>query len=274
MHRPLRALSGVGLCSTVLLLVVTPCRAEPAAAGPRRSIASSVYGGGGESELTSNESGSDIFDERHIGVGGLATLRPWTGPGGETALSYGGFLQLGLTGELRLHRVKSCVFECEEPLDGTWHPEGHFGLRLGIGYDSDLVGLRGGVLYLDSVSALIAELMVSPDVNFRLGRRDSVWVEAGVGAYDASTSLRPGVYAAFSFVPRKPFTVSLHYGLHAGIGSLGHTAIQVGARSDLGVGVDLSPRVRVGAGVSHQAPVGFSFKGGMWEGRAEASFRF
>ena len=181
---------------------------------------------------------------------------------------------LGVTGELRLHRVISCMFLCEPPLEEGWHPEAHFGLRLGIGYDSNWVGVRGGVLYADSVSAWIADLLVSPDLELRFGPRDRMWVELGVGAYDASTSLRPGVYAGFSFLPAKKLTFSLHYGAHAGTGTVGHTVPQIGGRADARVMYEVTPGVQLGVGVSHQESSGFTFDEGMWEGRIEARFSF
>jgi hypothetical protein len=269
-RRSRQAIAFVGAGAALLLLPAT----ASAGAAPSRDVAPSAYGGGGEVQVDNNETAPDRFDERHIGVGALAIVRPWLSPEDPSHLGSGGFVMFGATGELRLHRVISCMFLCEPPFGDGWHREAHFGFRLGIGYDFDWIGVRGGVLYADSVSAWIADLLVSPDLELRFGPRDQMWVEVGVGAYDASTTLRPGVYAAFSFIPVKKLTLSLHYGAHAGKGTLDRTVPQIGARIDARVMYELTRDVSLGLGVSHQESSGFTFDEGMWEGRIEARFRF
>jgi hypothetical protein len=131
-------------------------------------------------------------------------------------------------------------------------------------------------LYADAVSAWIAEMFVSPDLQLRFGPRKLIWLELGVGAYDLSTNFRPGVYAGLSFMPKSQLTVALHYGAHAGTGNLGNGARdrQLGGRTDLGLMYDVSPSVRLGAGVAYQEAAGLSFSGGSFEGRLDASFSF
>jgi hypothetical protein len=267
--RPLAA----ALCVVSGLIVSRAAFAdsEPVAK-PRTTVSPSVYGGGGEMRVESDTRPDEVIGELHLGAGSNVVLRPWQTP---ENLDLGAFMLFGATGELRLHKPVSCLYLCDAN-DERWHPEAHFGLRLGIGYDFDLVGIRGGVLYADAVSAWIAEMFVSPDLQLRFGPRKLMWLELGVGAYDVATSLRPGVYAGLSFMPKSRLTVALHYGAHAGTGNLGNGERdkQIGGRADVGVMYDLSPRVRLGAGIAHQEASGFTFDDGSWEGRFDASFSF
>jgi hypothetical protein len=54
-----------------------------------------------------------------------------------------------------------------------------------------------------------------PDVMLRLGRRSVVgWFELGLGAYDASTTLRPGVYIGGGGSPIEQLRLSGQIGIH------------------------------------------------------------
>src|SRR6185295_7049373 len=126
-------------------------------------------------------------------AGVRVALRPWADP--TQRPQAGTLIYLGATGELRELRLANCGYACPGDLQpGSFEQESHFGARAGVGYDFALFGLRGGALLSVSPDARLAETIVMPDVQLRLGYLDQGWFEAGLGAYDASTTLRPGLY--------------------------------------------------------------------------------
>jgi hypothetical protein len=227
------------------------CWAEEATA---RGITGTLYVGAGDAGLSSNEGTPTRYDERHVGAGVLVVLRPWANPKQELREKAGGFVHLGATGELRALRLAECGYACpQDAQSGSFVQEPHFGARAGIGYDFALFGLRGGALLSVSPEARLAETIVMPDVQLRLGYLDQGWFEAGLGAYDASTTLRPGLYIGGG-VPLRDFVLlSLHLGLHAGNGRFVGQVFDMGLRGDVGLEFELGARVRLGVGGNLQS---------------------
>jgi hypothetical protein len=114
-----------------------------------------------------------------------------------------------------------------------------------------------GLLYLDSPKPRIAETLVVPDVQVRFGPASRGWFELGMGAYNASTMLGPGVYVGGGVV-LGDFTIVARYGWHFAIGSFGHTIVQFGGRADVGAMVALLPNLHLGGGAVLQNSRGFA----------------
>jgi len=102
------------------------------------------------------------------------------------------------------------------------------------------------------INAHLAELMLLPDVALRVGPRSILFLTLGLGAYDAPTSLRPGLYAGLS-VPVKRLTAFIHYGLHFELGCYGLTVLQLDPRLDFSLTYAVSQAVSVGVGVASQS---------------------
>jgi hypothetical protein len=74
--------------------------------------------------------------ERHFGLGTLGVLQPWDVPGGAPGEELGGFVQLGLVGELRAHQLVSCGYRAP----ATIGPDSSANPTAGSGGVSRLVG--------------------------------------------------------------------------------------------------------------------------------------
>lgn len=259
------------MAGAVLLQLSSVCWAN----GPEaRDVAVTIHGGGGHSELSNNEGSPTTYDERHVGLGVLGKLHLWSEPSSTPDADLGG-LQLGFVAEARAHRLVDCGYSCAGDERPGFVPEWHFGARVGVGYDFELVGVRGGLLLAAATEARLAEPLLLPDVLVRLGPRRRVWMELGLGAYDASSTLRPGLYVGVVVVAIPRLTASLHYGWHAGTGSLGGTVLQLGDRLDAGLDYRISARLQLGVGGSYQSADGVLELGpGMGEARARLSFVF
>jgi len=216
-------------------------RAAPAS-GAHTRVESAIYGTFGQFGVATNETDS-AFDERSVGVGAEAALalRPF-----RDSEPVGPVLLFGATSEYRALRVIFCGFIC---VDGQDHFTGGsmLGARLGLGYESEYVGVRAGLL-VQGGSVGLAETMWLPDVALRLGPRDRVNLSLGVGAYDVPTTVRPGLYAGLAFGPVRGFTLELHYGLHCTLGDCGETVLQLDPRPDLKLAYALSPKLRASLG--------------------------
>jgi len=236
-----------------------------------------MYGGAGTAEVGNNEGPPARYNERHFGVGALGILHPWDASGGAPGEQLGGFVQFGLVGELRAHELVSCGYSCAGDDRPGFISESHGGVRLGFGYDFRTLGLRGGALFTDSPNARVTRGGIPiPDVQFRFGPRSHGWFEVGLGAYDASTTFRPGVYIGGAAVVAEHLTLSGHYGWHIGIDE--GEAIALGGRLSLGLDYAVRPNLRLGAGASLHNAREFidlvDFTNTMVEGHARASFAF
>jgi hypothetical protein len=242
------------------------CRAEEATA---RGVTGTLYAGVGAAGLSSNEGQPTSYDERHVGAGVLVALRPWADSKQDAPKKVGGFVQLSATGELRALRLAECGWYCPDQVrSGRFEQEQHFGARAGVGYDFAMIGLRGGALLSLSPNARLAETIVMPDVQLRIGRLEQGWFETGLGAYDASTTLRPGVYVGGGIPIREVVLLSLHLGLHAGNGRFVGDVFDMGLRGDVGFGYALGDRVQLGAGGGFQSTA----VGTLWEARTQLGF--
>jgi len=228
---------------------LTSAASAAAPSAQRGNLATTVYGGAGDTKVPSNEV-EDIYDERHFGLGVLASF-PASQAGTEAPESRGFIWQLGLTAERRSLRVVLCGYDCQShPPTSGFVSEGDLGVRAGAGADWSVFGFRAGLLFAGGIHARVAESLPFPDVALRLGTRELLFVTLGLGAYDASTSLRPGLYAGLSVAPTKGFVGSIHYGLHFNNGSTGRTVIDLGTRLDFALDYALSPKLSAGLGIA------------------------
>jgi hypothetical protein len=216
--------------------------------GPQARVESTIYGASGDLGVRTNEADS-AFDEHSVGFGVLSSFRPSHRRESEDAV--GSVLLLGLTSELRARRTVHCGLSCPP---GEFVNGSALGARAGGGYDFRAFGFRVGVLY-SAGSAVLVHPMLLPDVALRLGPRDIAYLSLGLGAYDAPTSVRPGLYVGLSVVLVPRLTASVHYGAHFELGSFGETVFQADPRLDLTLEYALSPRLSVAMGGVSQPSV-------------------
>jgi len=265
MRRIGRVLVAVAVGIVNLLPHARPCWAGETT--PVWSTTGELYAGLGVLEVENNEGDAPEYRDRHLGVGLLAELRPWPHAADSPLQPRGAVFSVGVTGELRANRLLACNYWCTDERPG-YFLDPIVGLRLGAGFDWSLFGLRGGALVaLPPADARIAEAMLVPDVQLRFGSLSAVWGELGLGAYDAATVLRPGTYVGLGVAATRSLSLRAHYGLHAGLGSFGHTVLQLGSRFDAGFHHALSSRLAWGLGGAHQS--NGLFDQGTWEARSE-----
>jgi hypothetical protein len=256
------------LAGCLVLLRSTVCSASDSSS---QLVSASMYGGYGPTGDNTNE-GIARYDVGFTGAGVFGRMHPWARPEGATEEGLGGFFQLGVVGEWHTARLIS-VGPSRSSEDRGFQSEGRGGTQLGVGHDARGFGLRGGVLVSYALIQRVDRFLFLPDVQFRFGSRSRGWLEIGVGAYDASTTLRPGAYVGGGLVVTNPLTLSMHYGFHSPMGTL-----SFGDRLDLGAEYALSRAVRIGGGGSFQRGVGFGlgadFFSGIVEARVQTSFTF
>ena len=239
------------LWGSAVFCLALPARAQSvdAPSAQRGRVETAVYGGAGTTFVGSNEV-EDIYDDRHFGLGLLASF-PASQAGTEQPRSRGFMWLLGLTAERRSLRAVLCGYGCQsQPKIAGFANEADLGIRAGAGSDGHWVGFRAGLLLAGGIHARVAERLLFPDVALRVGPRELGFFTLGLGAYNASTSLRPGLYAGVSFVPLKSLVGSLHYGYHFNDGSLGDTVFQLDSRLDFAVDYALSRKLSVGLSVA------------------------
>lgn len=207
-------------------------------------VEAQIYAESGRLGVEENEA-SSVAELRAVGTGALATLS--LSPFRDSQPS-GAVLLLGATSEYRAQRA-SCAPTCE------FGPEGFvggsvWGGRLGFGYEDSGVGVRGGVLVRGGSISWVRTLVL-PDVAVRIGPRDSVNASFGFGAYDAATSVRPGLYAGLAATMMQRFTLAAHAGAHCDFGACGDSGLQLDTRLDLALEYAISPawRASLGGGV-------------------------
>jgi hypothetical protein len=178
----------------------------------------------------------------------------------------GAFVMLGATFELESLRQTQCGYACygQEPVNQGFKTEPHFGGRVGVGYSFSLVELRGGVLATMPDSRMM-ESMVIPDGLVRIGPRHIGWFELGLGAYDASTSFRPGAFVGGGYGSRRVLQVSGHLGLHLPNGMCCSSVPRFGIRYELGFERALSDVFQIGI-------AGAVWNAELLEGTARVSF--
>ncbi|HEY4103516.1 MAG TPA: hypothetical protein VGM44_06480 [Polyangiaceae bacterium] len=221
------------------LLAPRPARAQESPT-PTREVArveATIYGGSGSEYFMFNE-GHSVDQQRALGLGLLGSLRLGAEPG--VSQPNGTVLLFGVTSELKaLGFAPSFV-------NGAYS-----GFRAGVGYDERWVGGRGGFLIAGG-SALNTETLALPDFALRVGPLDTAYLMLGLGAYDAPTSLRPGIYLGAAVVPIRGLTASIHWGLHLDHGSFGD-GLQLDPRLDFTLGYQLTRAVTIASGVVDQS---------------------
>lgn len=242
-----------GLALTVAAL--PPPRECRAAETTERGVAASVYGGAGKLREPNNESTENAYRVRRFGAGALGVWR--FGRGRSTSDPRQFFLALGGTFELESSHRTECGYGCpyygdtSPSRDRTDERATHFGLRLGGGYTLSLFEFRAGVLTAQpDRDVSYAEPLWMPDVMVRFGRRRIGWFELGLGAYDASTVLRPGAYLGGALGSPAALRVSGHLGLHVPNGLCCSTVTHFGFRGELSAEHAFSDSVAAGVGAA------------------------
>jgi hypothetical protein len=237
-------------------------------AGPARAetvaVTATAYGGYGTTSLGSNEGEPSTYRIRYGGTGVEATAFLLTdGLDSPRVPPNGLAVRLGAVGELRSQRLTACTAGsfCDA-MAVSERAEAHGALRLGAGYELRSAGVRIGVLYADGIRPqIVLRPLIFPDLEVRIGQRNQHHGSIGLGAYDAATSLRPGLNMGFCLV-FNTWQLESHLGLHAGLDQLtgsvlnanGRAAVDVWipsalGRLDLGAAVEPS-LVELHAGVS------------------------
>ncbi|HKY39618.1 MAG TPA: hypothetical protein VJN18_26955 [Polyangiaceae bacterium] len=269
MQRLLGFLGRAGLATVIL---VQHPAASWAAETTGQGVAGSLYAGGGSLEEPNNEGASAIYDERRAGTGVVGVLRfgrdrereRRAKPPMDEALSdqvtedeeetgrdgvseRGVFVMLGVTLELEALRRTQCGYICngEESPDQNFTTEAHFGGRVAIGYSFSLVEFRGGVLGTMPDGRMM-ESIVMPEGLVRIGPRSIGWFELGLGAYDASTTLRPGAFVGGAYGTTRHLRVSGHFGLHLPNGMCCSSVPRFGFRYELAFERALTDAVEIG----------------------------
>ncbi|RYZ05127.1 MAG: hypothetical protein EOO73_21210 [Myxococcales bacterium] len=234
----------------ILLLHTRAAWAEETTA---RGISSTVYAGAGKLSEPNNETSSDAYAVKRAGVAVLGVWRrrlPRTAPPDQDR---GFFAAFGAGIELEDSALQPCsgTYSCFADRIGKHSLGTHVAARLGAGYSWRLFEFRVGVLgALPDARVTYAEPVVLPDVLLRVGDRSLGWFELGLGAYDASTNLRPGVYVGGAIGSDRVLRVSGHVGAHFVNGFCCSTVLGPGIRYELGATHALTDSLRIGAGAA------------------------
>jgi len=262
-----RVLLGLCAASVSLLQQSGACWA---AETTQQGVVASVFAGGGEMSDTNNEGGADEYDVRRFGIGGTGVLRfAGTMPGSQRDL--GAFVLAGAAGELEWTRLTQCGVFCrgrpggeEMVTPGALEQAAKVGVRAGMGYSFSLVEFRVGVLGVaPSADSVFPEPIWSPDVMLRVGRRSLGWFELGLGAYDASTMLRPGAYLGGGGGRVEELRISGHLGVHLVNGQCCQTLMPFGGIAHLDLERAVSRTLVAGVDVKLEAAASLVLAGGL-----------
>jgi hypothetical protein len=232
----------------------------------------------------SNESGDATYDVHRFGFGLTGVLRfrgdaeavPSASPRLDTAPltrrhEARAFLMGNIAEELEWTRLTECGYFCRErttdgypaPTPGPLKVASKVGLRLGAGYSFALVEFRLGALgVMPSSGSAFPDPIWSPDVMLRVGPRNIGWGELGLGAYDASTTLRPGAYVGGGGGRVDVLRVTGHLGLHMVNGQCCQTTMPFGLIAHLDVERALSGSLIAGVDFKWEAAIKEVFAGG------------
>jgi len=236
----------IGVLAAVSLLLQS--RPSWAAETTARGVSSTVYAGAGTLTVPNNEVANDEFAVKRMGVGALGVIR-FDAAEGEPARDGGFFAALGATFELEDSVHSVCAFSYS--LCGSHYLGKHIGARLGVGYSWRYFEFRVGALAAHPDAGVdYAQPLALPDVMLRVGERSFGWFELGLGAYDASTTLRPGIYLGGALGSPRILQVSAHLGVHLVNGLCCSTVVTAGYRYELSGVHELSSRLSVGAGLA------------------------
>lgn len=262
----LRFLARAAWCSLFGLTLLSHSARSWAADTTVRGVSTSLYAGGGKIEEPNNEGAPAEYDEHREGIGATGILKL------EGGQEQGAYLLLAATFELESLRQTACGWACtfEQQAElGSFQTETHFAGRAGLGYAWRFVELRGGVLFtLPGADAALAESLVMPELLLRFGPQRIGWFELGLGAYDASTALRPGVFVGGAGGSLEDAVrVSGHFGLHLPNGLSSSSVVAFGFRGEVLVEHAFTPTVIGGAGIALTGNI-------VGEGTAKLSFLF
>jgi len=244
----LRLLGTFAALAVILLQHPRECWA---AETTERGISGTLYGGAGTLVVPNNETRSDEYQVTRFGVGFLGIWRPGEAKRVNSETS-GFFVALGGTFELEssLHTV--CAFNCYgTEVAGDRFLAKHFAGRLGFGYSFPMVEFRIGALYAapDPKVDYAIELLM-PDVLVRIGERRFGWFELGLGAYSASTTLRPGLYLGGTVGSERVVQASVHGGTHFVNGLCCGTVTTAGLAAEVSVAHAFSSSLRGSVGIA------------------------
>lgn len=180
---------------------------------------------------------SEDYHEQAAGLGVLGTLRFGTS---DMSAPSGALLLLGVTQELSALQL----FQCGEFCSVRATSDSTTAARAGIGWDFRWVGLRAGAI-TRSDRDFPHGVSLIPDVALRVGPLDQFNVTLGIGAYDAQTTTRPGLYLGFGTQPTPRFSAAVHAGVHYALDDLT-------LRSDITCNYRLTTSLSLGFGVAVQ----------------------
>lgn len=246
----LRSFGVILALAVVFLQQTSDCLA---AETTERGVSATAYAGAGKLHEPNNESFEDAYRVKRFGAGALGVWR--FGDRRTTDDPRRFFVVAGGTFELEASHRTLCGYNCPYRGDPTREQSDelatHFAARLGAGYTLPVFEFRAGVLTAQPDRDITyAEPLWMPDVMVRFGRRRIGWLELGLGAYDASTALRPGAYVGGALGSPAELRVSGHFGLHVPNGLCCSTVSHVGFRGELSVEHAFSDSVMVGAGAA------------------------
>jgi hypothetical protein len=243
-----------------------------AAETTQQGVIASVFAGEGEMSDTNNEGSADAYDVHRFGAGGTGVLRfAGAGPMPASQRDLGAFVLAGVAGELEWTRLTQCGVVCrgrpggeEVVTPAALEQAAKVGLRVGVGYSFSLVEFRVGVLGVaPSADSVFPEPIWSPDVMVRLGRRSLGWFELGLGAYDASTVLRPGAYLGGGGGRVEELRISGHLGVHLVNGQCCQTLMPFGGIAQVDVERAVSRSLVAGVDLKLEAAGSLVFAGGL-----------
>jgi len=238
-----------GVFTLVGVSLLLQSRASWAAETTGRGVSATVYAGTGTLAVPNNEVGDDEYAVKRVGVGALGVVRFGPQQSSEPAEQRGFFAAFGATFEAEDSVHSVCAFThylCNQHYFGK-----HIGARLGAGYSWHYFEFRIGALAAHPDSSVgYAEPVALPDVMLRVGGRSLGWFELGLGAYDASTTLRPGIYLGGALGTAETLLVSAHMGVHFVNGLCCSTVTSAGYRFEVSGSHAVSSTLRVGAGLA------------------------
>lgn len=241
----------LGVAGVILVLQAGAAWAEETTV---RGVSSTLYAGGGALVVPRKETSADLYEGKRVGVAALGVWR-FDAPRAEARNEEQEFFAaFGAGFELEDYRMPcadlggSC-FNGGPP--STRQLGKHVAARLGFGFGWRLFEFRLGVLgILPESRSPYAERIVLPDVLLRAGNRNVAWVELGVGAYDASTNLRPGLYLGGAAGSERVVRVSGHVGAHFVNGYCCQTLFALGYRYELGATRAFTDALSAGVGAA------------------------
>jgi hypothetical protein len=218
-----------------------------------RGVSAGIYAGAGGLLQPDNESGVGQYDVKRLGAGVLGVWRLDRPRLADREQQPGFFAAWGASFELEASLRTGCgAFDCFlQTQTNKSYLAKHVATRLGAGYSLPVFEFRVGALAaLPDANVSYAEPLVMPDVMLRIGPRSFGWFELGLGAYDASTNLRPGLYLGGAVGPEQQLRISAHFGLHFVNGLCCSTVVSAGYRIELAGSRALSDSVSVGLGIA------------------------